>query len=83
MLSSILVQESSGKANEIVAKAKKEAKKRLVQEDGVQFATILNNRAIRLSNMGNYIDAIAYAEEAKEGFEKAQNNNFTLPMPRC
>lgn len=69
-----------GRANEIAARAKKEAKKRL-EEEGIQYATVLNNQAIRLANIGNYPEAIEYAKEAKEGFELAQTTN-TLPYAK-
>ena len=56
-------------ANKLVAKARKEAKRRL-EEDGDSYATVLNNQAIQLSKAGNYEEAIEYAMMSKEYFER-------------
>ena len=57
-------------ASAISKKAKKEVKKRL-DEDGVGYAIVLINQAIRLANAGNYDDAYDYAAMARETYQQS------------
>lgn len=58
------------KADQMAAKALKEARKRL-KEDGPSYATTLNNQSIRLARAGNYAEATRYAEQARRIFEES------------
>lgn len=62
------------KANQMAAKALKEARKRL-KEDGASYATTLNNQSIRLARAGNYEEAIRYGQEARRIFEESGTAN--------
>lgn len=61
-------------ANAISKKARKQAKKRL-EEDGIGYATVLINQAIRLANADNYDEAMAYAVSAYEIFHVTNSTN--------